>query len=360
MINNCDNIIVTHKILSDFEFNINNDSNFSDPFININKEEDSVLFFNDIAFFPKHLNLSFFNSIDDNSTNLNIPIKDIFYIKNTKRKLINKKTSRTKIFIKSLLNLNLSSYEVNHITKLIKSAWILGIYFLLNKKLNLLISKNQFKVEGFVFEFFYVKTSLIETDNTEENLKLFDICLKDLLTGNLLCKNSESQNNNIKNNKNLINFLNEAVQNNIFKKDEDFIKTIKEILLILENNISYFAESIWKDYDKCNEIQNEFKNFCNKEILINKFKKSKEVIKIIINKIESEYPNELEKIKKSQKIIESKKKDNNNNKNYLNKLEENYKIKCYVNEIIGRILEISKKEKFEIYFREKIKKKKYK
>jgi hypothetical protein len=223
-----------------------------------------------------------------------------------------------------------------------------------------LISKNQFKVEGFVFEFFYVKTSLIETDNTEENLKLFDICLKDLLTGNLLCKNSESQNNNIKNNKNLINFLNEAVQNNVFKKDEDFIKTIKEILLILENNISYFAESIWKDYDKCNEIQNEFKNFCNKEILINKFKKSKEVIKIIINKIESEYPNELEKIKKSQKIIENKKKDNTNNKNYLNKLEENYKIKCYVNEIIGRILEISKKEKFEIYFREKIKKKKYK
>ena len=222
-----------------------------------------------------------------------------------------------------------------------------------------MISKNQFKVEGFVFEFFYVKTSLIETDNTEENLKLFDICLKDLLTGNLLCKNSESQNNNIKNNKNLINFLNEAVQNNVFKKDEDFIKTIKEILLILENNISYFAESIWKDYDKCNAIQNEFKNFCNKEILINKFKKSKEVIKIIINKIESEYPNELEKIKKSQNIIESKKKDNNN-KNYLNKLEENYKIKCYVNEIIGRILEISKKEKFEIYFREKIKKKKYK
>ena len=223
-----------------------------------------------------------------------------------------------------------------------------------------MISKNQFKVEGFVFEFFYVKTSLIETDNTEENLKLFDICLKDLLTGNLLCKNSESQNNNIKNNKNLINFLNEAVQNNVFKKDEDFIKTIKEILLILENNISYFAESIWKDYDKCNTIQNEFKNFCNKEILINKFKKSKEVIKIIINKIESEYPNELEKIKKSQKIIENKKKDNTNNKNYLNKLEENYKIKCYVNEIIGRILEISKKEKFEIYFREKIKKKKYK
>ena len=62
-------------------------------------------------------------------------------------------------------------------------------------------------------------------------------------------------------------------------------------------------KTIWKDYDKCNAIQNEFKNFCNKEILINKFKKSKEVIKIIINKIESEYPNELEKIKKSQEII---------------------------------------------------------
>lgn len=221
------------------------------------------------------------------------------------------------------------------------------------------------KVEGFVFEFFYVKTSLIETDNTEINLKLFEICIKDLLTGNILIKNNTKQNDtkqniNIKNNQNLILFLNQAVENEVLRGDDDFIKRIKEILFILENNISFFIESIWKESDECNELENEFKNFCNKELLIKKFKKSKEIIKIINSKIENEYPNEFEEIRKNnQDKNEGNKKEYINDKFYLNIFEENHKIKSYINEIIGKILEISKKDKFENYFKvKKIKKKK--
>ena len=351
-----------HKFLNDFEFTINNDLDFSDSFINNNNENETAFIFKDINIFSKNLNFSFMNITDNNITNIKSKTKNIFNIENSNSKLLNKKVPRTKIFIKSLLNLNLSSYEVNHITKLIKSAWIFGIYYLLNKKLNTLFNKNLLKVEGFVFQFFYVKTSLIETDNTEENLKLFDIYLKDLLTGNLINKNKTKENDskqitNINNNKKLINFLNQVVENEVLKEDTDFIKKVKEILFILENNISYFAESIWKDSDVCNELENEFKHYCNKELLINKFKKSKEIIKIIISKIESEYPNEIEKIRKNnQDKNESNKKNylnNINSKYYLNILEENLKIKCYINEIIGKILEISKKDKFENYFKVK-------
>lgn len=361
---NCDNI--EHKTLNTLDFTINNDFNFPESFINNNNEDEAAFIFKDINIFSKNTKLSSLNSIDNNTTNIKSKVKNIFKIENSNKKLLNKKIPRTKLFIKSLLNLNLSSYEVNHITKLIKSAWIFGIYYFLNKKINILFNKNQLKVEGFVFEFFYVTTSLIETDNTEVNLQLFNICVKDLLTGNILIKNNTKQNDtkqniNIKNNKNLILFLNQVVENAMLKGDDDFIKKIKEILFILENNISFFVESIWKDSDECNELENEFKNFCNKELLINKFKKSKEIIKIIISKIENEYPNEFAKIRKNnQDKNEGNKKEYINNKYYLNIFEENHKIKCYINEIVGKILEISKKDKFENYFKvKKIKKKKH-
>lgn len=134
---NSDNI--EHKTLNDLEFTINNDFNFSESFINNNNEDETAFIFKDINIFSKNIKLSFLNTTDNNTTYIKSKTKNIFNIENSNHKLLNKKIPRTKIFIKSLLNLNLSSYEVNHITKLIKSTWIFGIYYFLNKKLNILL-----------------------------------------------------------------------------------------------------------------------------------------------------------------------------------------------------------------------------
>lgn len=350
MLNNFDDI--QSKFLIDFNFNINNDYNLKEIESNYKNEDECIFNKKDDLFFFENKNFLNNNTINNSQS----PIQKIFTIE---KALINKKTSRTKLVIESLLDLNLNSYEVNHIIKLIKTSWIFGIYNLINKNLNNLFIKIPVKVEGFVFEFFYIKTFLIETDNTEENLNIFNISVKDLITGNIINKNNykevdKTRVNNINNNKNLINYLNNLVKNKIYKKDQEIIVIIKKILLILEKKITFFAEALWKSPEKCNEIENEFKNYCNKEILINKFKKSKEIIKIIINKVEEDYPKDVEKVAIKNELKGDIQKDYN----YLNKLEQNDILKSYINQIIEKILEISKKEKFENYFNNKKQKKK--
>ena len=325
----------------DFDFNVNNDYNLDCIEDNKNTEESYLL----------KNNLLFKKSINSFNNNYNID-----------KKTKNKTKCYTKIFIKSLLDISLTSYEVNHIVKLIKTSWIFGIYCLLNTNLNYLFNQNQLKVEGFVFEFIYIKVSLIETDNTQENLNLFNISVKDLLTGKILNKKNikdkddENRINKINNNNNLINFLNKIIENEKYKKDEGFISTINKLLLILEKNISFFVECIWKSAEKCDEIENEYKQFCNEEKIINKFKKSKEIKKIIINKVKNEFSQEVENIEIKYSLKGKKPKDSY----FLNKLEENNNIKKYIEEIIEKILELSKKEKFEKYFVKKKKKKRKK
>lgn len=343
---------IQSKFLIDFDFNINNDYNLKEIESTYKDEDESIFKLKDNLFLDENINL-FSNDTINNSES---QIKKIFTIDKC---FINKKKYSTKLHIESLLDLNLNSYEVNHIIKLIKTAWISGIYSLINKNLNNLFIKNLFKVEGFVFEFFYIKTSLIETDNTEENLNIFNISIKDLLTGNVVNKNNckevdKTRVNNINNNLDLINYLNQIIGNIIYDKDEETIEIIKKILLILEKKISFFANALWKDPEECNEIENEFKNYCNKKILINKFKKSKEIIKIIINKVENDYPKYVKEVEIKNKLERNSQKDYN----YLNKLEQNNIIKSYINEIVEKILEISKKEKFENYFNKKKQKKK--
>lgn len=287
--------------------------------------------------------------------------KNIFKLEKTKHNVFKKKLSPTKLFIQSLFGLNLSSYQVNHIVKLIKTAWIFGIYSLLNDKLNCLFIENRIKAEGFIFEFLYFKTSLIETDNSEKNLSILDIDIKDLVTGKIFNSNNIKkidtiQNNIRKNNKNLIEFLNNIINDKQYQNNEGLIKEAKKILIILETKISFFVDAVWKI--KCNEIEAEFQKFCSKDILINKFKKSKETIKIIINIIEINYPEKVKKIEKKnnkEKILT--KKDNNLYINYLNELEdEKNDLKNNIAEIIDKFLQISKKEKFELYYKNKIKK----
>ena len=165
----------------DFNFSINNDYSLDDLESN-NDEVESNLIFNNNSFFKENINY-----ISSNFTNNNFIIE---------HKLKNKKFfCHTKKFIKSLLDLSLTPYEVNHIAKLIKTSWLFGIYFLLNKSLNYLFNKNKFKIAGFAFEFIYFKVSLIETDNTEENLNIFNISVKDLLTGNILNKKNIKEKN---------------------------------------------------------------------------------------------------------------------------------------------------------------------
>ena len=328
------------------EFGINDDIDFS---INDN-------FFN----FDKN---GFFLSENNDSFSMNKIIKyktiredrNIFKLEKPKKKVFKKKISPTKLFIESLLGLNLSSYQVNRIIKLVKTAWIFGIYSFLNDKLNFLFIENKIKAEGFIFEFLYFKTSLIETDNSEKNLSIIDICIKDLITGKIFNNDNNKkinrlQNNIIKNNKNLVEFLNNIINNKEYQNNERLIKETKNILIILENKISFFVDAVWKI--KCNEIEKEFQKFCSKEILINKFKKSKEIIKIIINIIEVNYPEKIKKIKK-HKIKE--KSFTNLYINYLSELEEEENgLKNNIDEIIGKFLEISKKEKFELYYKKKI------
>ena len=286
--------------------------------------------------------------------------KNIFKTEKLNTKVLRKKFAPTKLFIQSLLGLNLSSYQVNRIIKLIKTGWIFGIYALLNDKLNFLFIENGIKAQGFIFEFLYIKTSLIESDNSVKNLSLLDIFIKDLITGKILNSNNNKidifQNNAIKNNKNLIEFLNSIIYDKKYQNNERLIKEAKDILIILEYKISFFVDAVWNI--NCNEIEKEFHKFCNKEILINKLKKSKEIIKIIFNIIESIFPEKIKKIK-AQKICKiSTKKDNTLYINYLSELEEEKSgLKNNIDEIIQKFLEISKKEKFELYFQKKIAKK---
>ena len=101
--------------------------------------------------------------------------KNFFKWEKPKDKVFKKKISPTKLFIQLLIRLNLSSYQVNLIIKLIKTSWIFGIYSLLNDKLNCLFIEYRIKAEGFIFEFLYFKTLLIQTDNSEQNLSILDI-----------------------------------------------------------------------------------------------------------------------------------------------------------------------------------------
>lgn len=281
--------------------------------------------------------------------------KNIFRLEKSKNKVFKKKISPTKLFIQSLLGINLSSYQVNRIIKLIKTSWIFGIYSLLNDKLNCLFMEYRIKANGFIFEFLYFKTSLIETDNSEKNLSLLDIYIKDLITGKINNNNNNKkidkiQNNIIKNNINLIEFLNKIINDKEYQNNERLIKEVKNILIILEAKISFFMDAVWNT--KCNEIEKEFQKFCSKAILINKFKKSKEIIKIIISLIEVDYP---EKIKTIKKKNNKEKTFTNLYINYLSELEdEKNGLKKNIDEIIDKFLEISKKEKFELYFKKKI------
>ena len=357
--------------LSNCICNTNNDNNISyNDSINNNENDNINILNTDLQLTKRKESFTYlFNNIFKNSYNkkdLSNEDEHATFIDLIKKKTTNKplkpKTSHTKIFIKSLLDLNLSSYEVNRISKLIKSFWISGIYSLLNKKLSYLFKEYKFKAEGFVFEFFYVKTSLIETDNTEENLAILNIKVKNLVLGNIPDHDKYQKytiNNNINNNKKLINFLNRIIVKNK-KNYENKEKIILDILFILERNISFFIEAIWKDKDICNDLENEFQEFCNKDLLKTKFRKSKEIIKIIIKKVELEYPLELEIIKKYLFLKNGKKNLYLNNIMTLKRLEENNKIKLFINEIIEKILEISKKEKFESYFEKKTKKTKSK
>ena len=288
--------------------------------------------------------------------------KNIFKTEKLNTKVLRKKFAPTKLFIQSLLGLNLSSYQVNRIIKLIKTGWIYGIYSLLNDKLNCLFVENKIKAQGFIFEFLYIKTSLIESDNSVKNLSILDIFVKDLITGKIFNSNNNKkidiiQNNEIRNNKKLIEFINNIVYDKEYQNNERLIKEAKDILIILEKKISFFIEAVWNI--NCNEIEKEFRKFCSKEILINKFKKSKEIYKIIINIIEGIFPEKIKKMKpqkKQDKLLT--KKDNNLYINYLSELEEEKtELKNNIEEIIQKFLEISKKEKFELYFQKKIAKK---
>ena len=346
MLNSFENI--NFHFLTDFNFNVDDELYMRDAESIISLEEiifsfcHNNSFNNSLEIFP--LELAYLKNL---STSNNKP-KKIFSIK---KSIINKKFSRTRHFIKELLGLNLNSYEVNHIIKLIKSAWISGIYSLLNKYLNNLFNKKKFKAENFIFEFNYIKTSLIKTDNAKDNLDILNICVKDLLTGIILNNNRlrETNADKIKNNTNLISFLNNIIKDES-NNDKESIKIIKKILLILEKNISFFVEAIWKSLDRCSKIENEFKIFCNKNIFIKKFKKSKEIVKIIKNIIKCEYPKEYEIIIKEKGLKDINSKENN----LLNELEENNIIKGNLEIIIEKLLELSKKDKFISYFKEKI------
>ena len=360
---------------------LDNNISFNDSFIN-EKDKPFNYFNNDLLLSKKKEPLTidfkndfFINNVHTKNSSLDLSQliiefsgkkefnKDLCSINEVKNKFLQKKTSHTKIFIKSLFDLNLTSYEVNHIYKLIKSFWISGIYFLLNKKVGLLFNKYKLKAEGFVFEFFYVKTSLIETDNTEENLSLLDIKTKDLVLGNIISHNNfkESENkiqinNKINNNKRLINYLIGAIKT--IKLSENEKNIIQEILMVLDSDISLFIDVLWKEKNKCNDIENQFKEFCNKDLLKAKFQKSKEILKILLKKVYLEYPSELEKIiKRNFKPKEEFINNLINNINIIKKIKENNKIKLFMNEIIEKMLEISKKEKFESYFKKKRKRK---
>ena len=309
MINSFEDSFYSANLLN---FEISNDINDS---ININFDytfyrKDLFLSENEDTFSISKLKINMDKTIREN--------KNIFKLEKPKKKELRKKKSPTKLFIQSLLDLNLSSYQVNRIIKLIKTAWIFGIYSFLNDKLNCLFIDNRIKAEGFIYEFLYIKTSLIETDNSEKNLSILDINIKDLITGKIINSNNKKidiiQNNIIKNNKNLIEFLNKIIYDKEYQNNEELIKEAKNILFILEKKISFFVEAVWNM--GCNEIEKEFQKFCSKEILINKFKKSKEIIKIIISIIEVVYPEKIKKIKKQ----------NNKEKTFTN-LYINYLIK---------------------------------
>ena len=344
--------------------NIDNDNNYNFSDNNLSEEEIPTknILFSDEKFFSDYICLSYISTYEYNNIN-NINQNNLNINKKPKKIFLNKKTSHTKINIKNLLDLELSSYELNHTIKLIKSFWINGIYILLNSKLNSIIKKNLFKIKEFVFEFFYIKTSLIKTDNSEKNLKIFNINIKDLVTGNIENNLKDNDNNNaIKeiNNIRLINFLNKINEDKKYQKNEEIMLFVREILFILEQNISYFTKSLWNEEGESNnKIKNEYKRICNIESLKNKFIKSKEIIKLIIKKIEIKYSIETENIKKEILIIkDGNTKQNYYNEKYFNKLIENNDTKLYVDEIIKKLLEISKKEKFELYFSQKQKKNK--
>ena len=346
MINSFDNSLNSINLLN---FIINNDLNFS-----INDNFDSNFDGKDLC---ENNDSDFMYKI--NMDKIIREDKIIFKIDKPKIKLLRKKIAPTKLLIQSLIGLNLTSYQLNRIIKLIKTAWINGIYSLLNDKLNCLFIDNRIKAQGFIYEFLYIKTSLIDTDNSVKNLSILDISIKDLIIGKIININNNKkidiiQNNIIKNNKNIIEFLNKIICNKKYHNNEGLIKEAKNILIILDKKISFFVNAVWNI--KCNEIEKEFQKFCNKEILINKFKKSKEIIKIIINIIESNYPESLKKIQKQDNKDKTlTKKDNNFYINYLNELEEEKNgLKNNINEIIQKFLEISKKDKFELYFKKKI------
>ena len=352
MINSFEDSFYSANLLN---FEISNDINDS---ININFDytfyrKDLFLSENEDTFSISKLKINMDKTIREN--------KNIFKLEKPKKKELRKKKSPTKLFIQSLLDLNLSSYQVNRIIKLIKTAWIFGIYSFLNDKLNCLFIDNRIKAEGFIYEFLYIKTSLIETDNSEKNLSILDINIKDLITGKIINSNNKKidiiQNNIIKNNKNLIEFLNKIIYDKEYQNNEELIKEAKNILFILEKKISFFVEAVWNM--GCNEIEKEFQKFCSKEILINKFKKSKEIIKIIIDLIENIYPEKIKILKKpNNKDKVFNKKDNNSLYiKFLNELEkEKNGLKNNIGEIIQKFLKISKKEIFEVYFKKKLEK----
>ena len=341
MINSFDESFNLINLDMNFSINDNFDINFDG--------KDSILNGNNDSFFTTKINMD--KTIRED--------KNIFKSEKSKNE-VRKKLSPTKIFIQSLLGLNLSSYQVNRIVKLIKTSWIFGIYSFLNDKLNCLFIENRIKAQGFIFEFIYLKTSLIETDNSEKNLSMLDIYIRDLLTGKIINNNTNKkidliQNNIIKNNKNLIEFLNKIIYDKEYQDNEGLIKESKSILILLEKKISFFVDAVW--HIKCNEIEKEFQKFCNKNILINKFKKSKEIIKIIINIIESNYPEKIIKLKKPNDKDKKFIKNENDNVyiNFLSELEdEKNGLKNNIDEIIVKFLEISKKEKFMLYFKKKI------
>ena len=358
LLNKDDESVVDNKMINIFEESfdkinlldfVNNDElNFSinNDFFNFDKNG-FLLNENKDTFSMNNINMS--KTIRED--------KNIFKLEKPKNKVIKKKISPTKLFIQSLLGLNLSSYQVNRIIKLIKTSWIFGIYSLLNDKLNCLFIEYRIKAEGFIFEFLYFKTLLIETDNSEKNLSILDIHIKDLVMGTINNSNNNKkinklQNNILKNNKNLIEFLHKIINDKEYQNNERLIKEVKNILIILEEKISFFVDAVWNT--KCNEIEKEFQKFCSKAILINKFKKSKEIIKIIISIIEVDYP---EKIKKIKKKSNKEKTFTNLYTNYLSEFEdEKNGLKNNIDKIIDKFLEISKKEKYELYFKKKINK----
>ena len=349
MLNSFDDI--HFQLYIGFNFNINDKDDVS-----LNNNEN--FFSQEDSIFSFKYNNSFNDSLEklnielpvlNNVCNFKSEYKKVF---NIEKKIINRKFCRTRTFIKKLLDLNLNSYEVNHLIKLIKTTWISGIYSLLNNYLNNLYNKNMFKAEDFIFEFIYIKTSLIKTDNAKDNLNMLNISVKDLLTGLIVNDDKLREINlgRIKNNINLITFLHNILKSEICK-DKESIKIVKKILFILEKRISYFVEIIWKNPEKCSKVENEFKIFCNKNKFIKKFKKSKEIVKIVKNIIKSSYPKEYEIITKEPEnsLTDIK----SNEFHLLNKLEENNTIKNCIEKIFEKLLEISKKEKFVSYFSHK-------